>query len=246
MFEDSLLDSNGLGKTKKPATFAISFLLQSTVLALVAAIPLIYAEPLPARVLMTFLIAPPSPPPPPAPPAEVRPVRVIVKARPQPAVMTEPTAIPSHVATVIDPPTPPGLFTGVVSVPGGTGDPEAKNFFVNLITTPPPPPPPPPQPPAQQDPVRVSTGVAAAKLISQAQPAYPPLARQARIQGTVRLEAVISRDGAIENLTVISGHPLLIPAALEAVRQWRYRPTLLNGAPVEVITTVDVDFTLGG
>ena len=62
----------------------------------------------------------------------------------------------------------------------------------------------------------------------------------------MRLEAVIGRDGAIANLTVISGHPLLIPAALDAVRKWRYRPTLLNGTPVEVITTVDVNFTLGG
>jgi len=88
--------------------------------------------------------------------------------------------------------------------------------------------------------------VASAKLIAQPRPVYPPLARQARIQGTVKLEAVISKDGTIENLTVVSGHPLLIQSALDAVRRWRYQPTMLNGVPVEVVTTVDVNFTLGG
>jgi protein TonB len=74
---------------------------------------------------------------------------------------------------------------------------------------------------------------------------YPPLARQARIQGTVRLEAVINKEGHIEELSVVSGHPLLIQAALDAVSQWQYQPTLLNGVAVEVITTIDVNFTMG-
>jgi protein TonB len=243
MFENSLLESSGTGKTKKPAAFAISFLLQSIVLTLVAAIPFIYAEPLPTRALMTFLIDPPSPPPPPAHPAAVPPARVNIKVRPQPQIITEPASIPSTMATIIDPPSPPVISGNAVSVPGGTGDPEVNRFLENVIT-PPPPPLPPPQP--QPEIVRIGGQVAAAKLISQPKPIYPPIARQAHIQGIVRLEAVISRDGAIENLTVIGGHPLLIPAALDAVRKWRYQPTLLNGAPVEVITTVDVNFTLGG
>jgi len=83
-----------------------------------------------------------------------------------------------------------------------------------------------------------------AKLIRQVKPVYPPLARQARIQGTVRLTAIIARDGTIQELQVVSGHPLLVPAALEAVKQWVYQPTLLNGEPVEVITQIDVNFTL--
>ncbi len=95
-----------------------------------------------------------------------------------------------------------------------------------------------------QKPVAVSQGVQAAKLIRQATPVYPALARQARISGTVRLTAIIGRDGAIRNLEVISGHPLLTAAALEAVRQWVYQPTLLNREPVEVITQIDVNFTL--
>jgi len=76
--------------------------------------------------------------------------------------------------------------------------------------------------------------------LNRVQPVYPPLARQTRISGTVRLHAIISKDGSIQQLEVISGHPLLQQNALDAVRQWRYQPTLLNGEPVEVDTTIDV------
>jgi protein TonB len=86
--------------------------------------------------------------------------------------------------------------------------------------------------------------VQSAKLVRQPKPTYPPLARQARISGVVKFNAVIAKDGTIQNLTMISGHPLLVQAATEAVRQWVYQPTLLNGEPVEVITTIDVNFTL--
>ncbi len=85
-----------------------------------------------------------------------------------------------------------------------------------------------------------------ANLIRQVKPPYPHLAKQARIQGAVVLEAVISKQGGVENLRVISGHPLLIQAALDAVKQWKYKPTLLNGEPVEVVTTVTVNFNLSG
>jgi periplasmic protein TonB len=86
--------------------------------------------------------------------------------------------------------------------------------------------------------------VQTAKLIKQPKPVYPTLAKSARIQGVVKLHALISKEGIIENLTVISGHPLLVPAALEAVKQWVYQPTLLNGDPVGVDTEIDVNFTL--
>lgn len=110
-----------------------------------------------------------------------------------------------------------------------------------------PPPPAVPQPPAHPAaPLRVGGDVASAKLIHRVQPLYPPLAIQARIQGVVRLEAVIDEDGEILNLRVISGHPMLIQPSLQAVGQWRYQPTLLNGRPVAVITTVEVNFRLGG
>jgi protein TonB len=93
--------------------------------------------------------------------------------------------------------------------------------------------------------IRLGGNVLQAKLISEPMPTYPPLARQARIQGNVVLHAIISKDGHVEQLSVISGHPLLIQAALDAVRQWRYQPTMLNGDPVEVDTTITVTFTMG-
>jgi protein TonB len=83
-----------------------------------------------------------------------------------------------------------------------------------------------------------------AKIIERVEPVYPSLARQTRVQGTVRLHAIIAIDGSIEELEVISGHPLLIQPALDAVRRWRYAPTVLNGQPVEVDTTIDVIFSL--
>jgi protein TonB len=107
---------------------------------------------------------------------------------------------------------------------------------------------PPPTVPARPAvPPRVTVGgvVQAARIVHQVMPVYPPPARQARISGTVRLEAVISRDGMIQSLRVMSGHPWLAQAALDAVRQWVYRPTRLNGEPVEVLTQIEVNFKLG-
>jgi protein TonB len=94
--------------------------------------------------------------------------------------------------------------------------------------------------------LRVSQGVQASKLISQPKPVYPPIAKQARVQGQVVLQAVISKTGTIENLKVVSGHPMLTQSALDAVRNWRYQPTVLNGEPVEVETTINVNFSLTG
>jgi protein TonB len=93
-------------------------------------------------------------------------------------------------------------------------------------------------------PIVVGTGVQAAKLLVAPKPAYPPLARAARVQGTVRLRALVATTGEIKNLQLISGPPLLVSAAYNAVTQWRYKPTLLNGEPVEVMTEIDVNFTL--
>ena len=86
--------------------------------------------------------------------------------------------------------------------------------------------------------------VEAAKLIREVQPEYPVLARDARIQGVVRLQAVIAKDGTVQDLSLLSGQPLLVPSAMSAVKQWHYKPTYLNGVPVEVLTEVDVKFSL--
>ena len=105
---------------------------------------------------------------------------------------------------------------------------------------------PPPLPPAADGTKRITIGgnVQQAKLVSQPKPVYPPLAKQSRISGVVHLSALIGKEGNIVNLAVISGHPLLIPSALEAVRLWVYQKTLLNGEPVEVMTQIDVNYTL--
>jgi len=92
--------------------------------------------------------------------------------------------------------------------------------------------------------IRVGGNVQQANLVEKVTPVYPPLAKQARVQGVVKFDVVISKEGYVINLGLISGHPLLAPAATEAVQQWRYRPTLLNGEPVEVATQVDINFTL--
>ena len=101
-----------------------------------------------------------------------------------------------------------------------------------------------PPPKASLKRVTVGGNVQAARLINKVQPLYPPLARQTRISGTVKLHAIIGKDGTVQRLEVQSGHPLLVQAAQDAVRQWRYQPTLLNGEPVEVDTEIDVIFSL--
>jgi protein TonB len=92
--------------------------------------------------------------------------------------------------------------------------------------------------------VRVGANVQELNLIERVEPVYPPLAMQARIQGTVRFNATIDKEGHIQKLTLVSGHPLLVQSAQQAVQQWVYRPTLLNGEPVAVITTIEVSFSL--
>jgi protein TonB len=101
-------------------------------------------------------------------------------------------------------------------------------------------------PPAADGTKRITIGgnVQQAKLIRQPRPVYPPLAKQARISGVVHLAAVIGKEGNVIDLRVISGHPLLIPSAIDAVKNWVYQVTLLNGEPVEVSTQIDVNYTL--
>jgi protein TonB len=100
--------------------------------------------------------------------------------------------------------------------------------------------------PKPTGPVRVSSGTVAGMAISQPTPVYPPIAKAAHVQGTVILHAIISKQGTIEQLTVISGPPMLTSSALDAVHRWRYKPYLLNGEPTEVETTINVNFTFGG
>ena len=134
----------------------------------------------------------------------------------------------------------PIAFIGAPVAAGITVD-----IFADSVAAPPPAPAIIATPKSSPQPLRVSMGVQMAKLIRKVVPEYPPLARAARISGVVHLVGTIAKDGAIRNLQLISGHPLLARAAIDAVKQWVYQPTLLNGDAVEVIAPIDVNFTLG-
>ena len=133
-------------------------------------------------------------------------------------------------------------FTGELSVNKNS---EATLHLI-LFTPPPFDSPPPPQAALASPPQRIRVGgnVQQANLLQKVTPAYPPDAKEARIQGVVHLAVIIGKDGTVQNVEVLSGHPLLVQAAMDAVKQWLYKPTLLNGSPVEVITQIDVNFTL--
>lgn len=246
MFEDSLIESGGrLGGKRRGATTVLSFVLQALLLGVLILIPLIYTEALPKQQLMTFLVAPPPPPPPPPPPAAAPVVKVqkIVSEIDQGELRT-PTKIPEKVKMVKEEETPPtaGIGGVVGGVPGGVPGGQMGGVIGGIISSTPVPVP----KVATPQRVRVSQGVSQGLLIHQVKPTYPPLARQARIQGTVVLQALIAKDGTIQNLHVVSGHPMLAPAAVDAVKQWRYKPYFLNGEPVEVETQITVNFTLSG
>jgi protein TonB len=249
MFEQSFLD--GTGKTNKPWTIVLSFLLQCALVAVAVLIPLIYYDALPRGQLTSFLVAPPPPPPPPLPPAMAPPkvVKVIPRQFDAGKLMA-PKSIPKNIAIIKEDELPPpssggGVVGGVYGgVPGG-GPGGVIGGIIGAASSAAPPPPPPVKV-EEKKPTRIRVGgnVIAAKKIRGPLPIYPQLAKTARIQGTVRFTAIIGRDGTIQNLQLINGHPLLVPAAQAAVSQWVYQPTLLNGEPVEVITQIDVNFTL--
>jgi periplasmic protein TonB len=246
MFEDSLIESGGRLRTNRGATTTISFLLQVALVGILVLIPLLFTEALPKTQLMTFLVAPPPPPPPPPPPAAA-PVKIVKQVQTDivNGQLRTPTKIPEKVQMIKEDEAPPPVMSaaGVVGgVPGGVPGGSMGGVIGGIISSTP------VAVPKVATPqrVRVSQGVTQGLLIRKVQPNYPPLARQARIQGSVLLQAEISKEGTIQNLRLISGHPMLAPAAIEAVKQWRYKPYILNGEPVEVETQITVNFTLSG
>jgi protein TonB len=250
MFEQTFVE--GGNQTRKSASVFVSFIVQVALITVAVLIPLIFTDSLPKTQLTSFLVAPPPPPPPPPPPAAapVKVVKVIPRQFDANRLMA-PKVIPKEIANIKEEELPPmagtpGVVGGVPGgVPGGTPGGVLGGIIGSVPSAAPPPPPVKEAPkPVTPKSIRVGGNVQAAKLIRQPKPAYPPLAKQARIQGTVRFNAVIGKDGTIQNLTLVSGHPLLIPSAQDAVRQWVYQPTTLNGEPVEVVTTIDVNFTL--
>jgi protein TonB len=236
MFEQTFIATQ---KTRRERAIALALVIQAIVVTGVGLLPLLGVEPL--GPIKQFVVLPP----------------VKMAAEPVPPAETKPTQSTSTLTRVFQPPSIKPLTandTRVISldhvgIPGplpASSD-SLGSFPVGLPVgeirvDPPHPPPSRPKPPSL--PVRLTSTIAQSQLIYGPKPAYPQLAIVSRSEGTVKLQAIINREGKIENLHLMSGPALLVNAAMEAVRTWRYRPLLLNGEPVDVITEIDVIFTL--
>jgi protein TonB len=233
MFEDSTFESsNRIKKTNWWIIF--TFGLNVAILVVCILVPLLSPESLPKAAMAMILTVPPPPPPP----------EVVHQVQVKPQMMnnqlTAPTKIPKKIEMVNEKEAPPSSF----GVMGGMGDSGASGGVIGSVFgsgT--------PKPVVKVETpkkIAISSGVAQGNLISQTRPVYPPIAKAARVSGTVVLQATISKSGTIENLRVMSGNAMLQSAAMDAVRSWRYKPYLLNNEPVEVDTTINVVFNLGG
>ncbi len=210
--------------------------------------------------LMTYLVAPPPPPPAAAPPpvevvasaAKPAAAKVVKAPEVNPGALIVPLSIPKDIARIVDEPVDAtaGVVGGVVGgIPGGVAGGVlsgilAANVREEVILPPPPPPPPAPAAAAQtfRAPIRVGGMVSEPKITKLVPPVYPALAAKARVTGTVVLEATLTVDGRVDGIKVLSGHPLLVNAAIDCVKQWEYEPTYLNGSPIAVILTAIVKF----
>jgi protein TonB len=240
MFDQTFVDTQA--QTRKPWTIAVSLTLQTALVLAALIVPLLHTASLdvPTKIAvwlplekLDLKLKP-----------ETKALRSRAPSAPRPifhlAGLRAPTTVPARIDLSPDAPE----IANTMATSGAAGS--SLDGLRGIAIQPPLPPvsvlKPKPQP--QSTPLRIGGGVQSAKLIVGPTPTYPPLARAARTQGTVKIQALIGRDGVIRNLQAMSGPPLLIAAALEAVRQWRYQPTLLNGDPVEVITEIEVNFTL--
>lgn len=253
MFESSFVDS---GKTRRPWMVLAGAVFEAALIGVVILVPLLFVETLPERGLFKALMLAPVPMAPPAPPppmiAKRVPKAAVVARKFNPAVLVSPVVVPKEVAIISEAPAlqtdmvSGGVPGGIPGVAGGMG-----NGVMGSAVAVAPPPPPPPAPKvvvaaAPSGPKQITVGgdVEEAMLLHQVRPVYPAMARAARITGTVRMKAVIGTDGTIKNLTAMSGHPMLVDAAMNAVRQWVYKPTVLDGVLMEVNTEIVVHFNL--
>lgn len=243
MFDDSLMESTGRIRTHAKWLAIGSFLLQATLLCMLILYPLLHPEALPKQVMTRLFLAPPPPP------SQAQlPTRTEVLHRTAPATLVSlslPSKIPAHPSMQPDEPTAPEDIVGLDRASGDSSSNMLKNFFgdgagpaPHVVEAKP--------PTTRTGPFRISRGVAEGHLLEPIRPVYPAIARAARIQGTVVIEATISKTGTVMNAHAISGPPMLIQAALTAIEQARYQPYKLSGEAVEVETTINVQFTLGG
>jgi protein TonB len=236
MFEDALMESCGRIRTHRGWFSGLAAICNGSIVCIFVLLPLLHPASLPKQTL-SMLVAAPAPPaaPPPPMPHAVNATHAAALVN----LFSPPLIVPNSISTVDHEPPPAigtgihplardsdGLLTGLPDSIGTAAPPHVR------VTT-------------ARKPV-ISSGVMEGRKLSGAEPRYPTIAVTAHIQGTVFLAATISKTGTIENLRVVSGPPMLAPAAAEAVRTWRYRPYSLNGEPVEVETTVQVIFNLGG
>jgi periplasmic protein TonB len=223
----------------------VSTAAQLFVVALLVAVPVIFVtQTLPQPPTMMAFVAAPPPPPPPPPPAPVSPAKKLEPVTPEPSV--------GHFAAPLEAPPIVAAEPGgedAVSVPegveGGVPGGVVGGVVGGLPEALPPPPPPPPPPPAPSAPVRVGGKIQPPTLIRRVEPAYPPMAVSAHLQGIVILEAIVNEEGIVTEVKVLrSVNPLLDREAVNAVRQWRYAPVILNGTPVKFVLSVSLSFSL--
>ena len=238
MFSQSFVELSGLDRRRRRWTQMGSFCVQSIIIAVLVVLPLWFIDILPAQQLATFLIAPPPPPPPPPPAAPTLKATKVVSEMVNGQLLT-PNKIPQKIKDIAEEQAPAPV-TGVIGgVEGGVPGGSAGGVIGSLLSS---------TPHATSLPVavpkriRVSTGVSEGLLFHRVEPDYPLIAKRARIEGSVELRAIISKEGTIQGLQRVNGHPILVAAAMDAVKQWRYRPYMLNGEPLEVETNVVVNF----
>ena len=238
MFEDSLMESSNKIKAKSKYWSMVSLLLNGGVLIAVIIWPLLHPQALPTDVMAPLIVAPPPPPPP--PPSAPQTPKVQTKSETLTKELQAPSKIPKESKLVKESAIPPSM-DGVKGIEGlENGTPGGMSTIIDGIGN---------GPPrvirqAHRS-LSISSGVMDGNLLDKTVPQYPAIARAARIQGIVVLQATISTTGLIKNLRVMSGPPMLQQAAMDAVRSWHYKPYLLNGNPVEVETTINVVFNLG-
>jgi protein TonB len=243
----AMLEMSDTRPPRRTWEFLCAFGLEAFVVTLLVLLPLIYTEAIDLnQFTTTWLVAPPPPPPPPPPPAQgvFRAAKTVKRVFTSGGRLVAPTAIPQNIAMLKEEALPPDVIGGEGGVPGGVPGGHAGGVLGGILqegrtgpvlTAP---------PIIRKAPVRVGGNIKRPLPVSTPPPVYPALARQARIQGSVEVRAIIDVDGNIVEAQVVSGHPLLLKAALDAVRNWKYQPTILNGEPVPIELIVTVNFRL--
>ena len=226
---------------RKVAPVVVSVIGHLVMVTLVVIVPLLYATDTIPKLpsMMAFAADMPAPPPPPPPPPPPAPKPAAPKEAPQPA--PNPLAAPVVAPSEIRPELPAPEVTRVErGVEGGVIGGIEGGIVTNLA----PPPPPPPPPPAPKEPVRVGGNVQAPALVKRVEPTYPDLALVAKITGLVILEATVSTDGTVESVRVLRAVKFLDQAAIDAVKQWRYSPLVLNGVATPFVLSVSLNFSV--